>query len=168
MRKKTEKRPCFVRAQYRAVKALVDQKLAEGYSNKAIYEELFEAGRLSMSYTTFCDYVRGDGTRLHRRKNESRKRGASEMLADIADSLEIRNDVGCNLKLVYQQLVECGLTGFSYSDFFDYFRECGAYLGSDIPDDFVFFGDDGLITFYYRLESLLKDESDKAAWPKLH
>ena len=141
----------------------MEQKRAEGYSNKIIYEELFEAGCLTMSYTAFCDYVRGGGTRLHARKIEAPKRDASELLSEILDSVETRNYFGCNLKLVYQKLVECGLTGFSYSDFCDYFREVGAYYGRDIPDDFVFFGDDGLITLYYRLESLLHAESDEAA-----
>jgi len=96
-------------------------------------------------------------------KNEPPKFDTSEMLSEILDAIEIRNDFGCNLRLVYQKLVECGLIGFSYSDFCDHFRAAGAYFGNDIPDDFVFFEDDGLITFYYQLESLLDAESDKAA-----
>jgi len=163
----TRKRPCYARIEYRSVQDQVEQKLAEGHNLKMIYDALSKDGRLTMAYATFCDYVRGGGTRLHGRKNEAPKRDASELLSDILESVESRNEVGVNLKLVYQKLVECGLTGFSYSDFYDYFREAGAYPGSDIPDDFVFFEEDGLITIYYRLESLLKAESDKAAPPDL-
>ena len=158
-----KKSPGFAKVQYRAVQALVEEKRAEGYSLMLIYEALSKDGQLTMSYSTFCDYVRGGGIRLHRNPTEPPQPNTSELLSEILDSIEIRNDNGCNLKLVYQKLVECGLIGFSYSDFCDYFREAGAYQGSDIPDDFVFFEDDGLITFYYRLESLLAAESDKAA-----
>ena len=96
-------------------------------------------------------------------KNEPPKFDTSEMLSEILDAIETRNDFGCNLKLVYQKLVERGLIGFGYADFRAYFRRTGAYLGRDIPDDFVFFEDDGLITFYCRLESLLAAEANKAA-----
>ena len=158
----SKKSPCFARIQYRAVQALVEEKWAEGYSLMLIYEALSNDGQLTMSYSTFCDYVRGGGIRLQKKPSEPPQHNASELLSEILDSIEIRNDYGCNLKLVYQKLLECGLTGYSYSDFCDHFREGGGYLGSDIPDDFIFFEDDGLITFYYRLETLLKSESDKA------
>ena len=158
-----KKSACFARNQYRAVQALVEQKRAEGYSLILIYETLSENGHLTMSYSSFCDYARGGGTRLHKKPDEIAKVNASELLSEIFDAIETRNDVGCNLKLVYQKLVECGLIGFSYSDFCDCFRDAGAYQGKDISDDYVFFGEDGLIAFYYRLESLLTDESDRAA-----
>jgi len=161
MMEKTKKSPA--RIQYRAVQALVEQKRAEGYSLILIYEVLLENGYLTMSYSSFCDYVRGGGARLHKKPDETPKEDASELLSEILDAIEMRTDSGCNLKLVYQKLVECGLIGFSYSDFCDQFREAGAYLGRDIPEDYIYFEDGGLITFYYRLESLLNAESDKAA-----
>lgn len=65
MLEKTTKRRSFARIEFRAVQALVEQKLAEGYSLKLIYEELAETGKLTMGYTSFCDYVRGKGARRH-------------------------------------------------------------------------------------------------------
>jgi len=155
-------RPYYARMEYSTVQSEVEAMREHGYSVKTMYEILSKEGRLTMAYTTFCDYVRGGGTRRHGKK-EAPKPDASELLSEILDAIETRNDFGCNLRLVYQTLVERGLTGFSYSDFCDHFRTAGAYFGNDIPDDFVFFEDDGLITFYYQLESLLDAESDKAA-----
>lgn len=160
---KFKHRPYYARMEFSTVQSEVEAMRQRGYSLKIVYEILSKDGRLTMAYATFCDYVRGGGVRLHRKKNEARKPDASEMLSEILEAIETRNDFGCNLKLVYQKLVERGLIGFGYADFCDYFRQAGAYLGRDIPDDFVFFEDDGLITFYYRLESLLKTELDKAA-----
>ena len=67
------KRPSFARVQYRAVQPLVEQKLAEGYSIRLIYEELTGSGSLTMGYTSFCDYIRGKGVRQHGRKKPDPK-----------------------------------------------------------------------------------------------
>lgn len=158
-----EKRPCYARVEYRAAQADIESGLEQGYSIKVIYEELLKAGRLTMAYKTFCDYVRGGGNRVHGKKKEPPKRDATEMLSEIMESIERRTDSGIDLKSVYQKLTEWGIIGFSYSDFCDYFRAAGAYFGKDISDNFVFFEDDGLITFYYRLASLFEAEADSAA-----
>ncbi|MDR1044210.1 MAG: TraK family protein [Candidatus Adiutrix sp.] len=158
-----KKRPYCARTEYRAAQSDIEARLERGYSLKLVYEDLLKAGRLTMAYPTFCDYVRGGGTRLHRRKNETTTApDPAELLSEIMDSIKPRIDSGLNLKSVYQKMAEHGIIGFSYSDFCDYFRGAGGYLGRDIPDDFVFFEDDGLITFYYRLASLFDSESDSA------
>lgn len=67
--KKPNKRPFYARIEYRTVKSLVEQKLAEGYSKQLIYEELKGDGRVTMSYTSFCDYIRGNGDLQHGKKS---------------------------------------------------------------------------------------------------
>lgn len=51
------------RVEYRAVQAEVESKLAAGHRALPIYRELAGAGRLTISYSTFCAYVRGQGER---------------------------------------------------------------------------------------------------------
>ncbi|GHV56201.1 hypothetical protein FACS189460_0550 [Deltaproteobacteria bacterium] len=65
-------RPGQARIEFRAVQEVVKEKLAAGYTQTMIYEELSAAGRLTVSYSAFCDYVRGGGQRLHRRRQKSR------------------------------------------------------------------------------------------------
>jgi hypothetical protein len=83
MKENKNQRPSFARIEFRAVQALVEQRLAEGYSIKLIFEELAEAGRLTMGYTSFCDYIRGGGVRRHgpdknaQKKPPTSNRGAS-------------------------------------------------------------------------------------------
>lgn len=54
------------RAEYRVIQEEVEKKLDEGYSKRMVYDQLAAAGRLTMSYSSFCDYARGRGERLHR------------------------------------------------------------------------------------------------------
>ncbi|UQZ88461.1 conjugal transfer protein TraK [Deltaproteobacteria bacterium Smac51] len=68
MSEASKKRLSFARIEYRAVKTFVEQRLEEGYSLKLIFEELTESGQVTMSYTAFCDYVRGCGSRVHGKK----------------------------------------------------------------------------------------------------
>ncbi len=63
-------RPYQARIEYRAVQTGVEEKLKAGYSKIKIYEELVAAGKLSISYSAFCDYVRGGGTRKHGQKKK--------------------------------------------------------------------------------------------------
>ncbi len=63
-------RPYQARIEYRAVQAVVEEKLKAGYSKIKIYEELVAVGKLSISYSAFCDYVRGGGTRKHGQKKK--------------------------------------------------------------------------------------------------
>lgn len=51
------------RVEYRAVQAEVESRLAAGHRALPIYRELTGAGRLTISYSTFCAYVRGQGER---------------------------------------------------------------------------------------------------------
>jgi len=56
------------RVEYRACRKEVEEKLAAGYSSIMIYEGLAAASRLTVSYSAFCDYVRGEGRRIHNRR----------------------------------------------------------------------------------------------------
>ncbi len=59
---------CDSRAKFRLVQQEVEAKLAAGHRIRHIYNELLESGRISMSYSTFTDYIRGKGERLHSSK----------------------------------------------------------------------------------------------------
>ena len=76
------KRHGQARIEFRACKKEVEEKAAAGYSNIMIYEELAAAGKLSISYSAFCDYVRGEGQRLH-----SRRKSALERLRKSGNNL---------------------------------------------------------------------------------
>jgi len=65
---RSRKRHGQARIEYRACQKEVEEKVAAGYSNIMIYEELTAAGRLTTSYSAFCDYVRGEGQRIHSRR----------------------------------------------------------------------------------------------------
>jgi hypothetical protein len=56
------------RVEYYAVREEVEKKLAAGHRVRPIYEELAAAGRLTISYSSFCAYVRGQGQRANGRK----------------------------------------------------------------------------------------------------
>ena len=60
----------YSRVEYRAVQKEVEEKLAAGFRIRQIYEELTQAGKITISYTSFCDYVRGQGERQHSRKKQ--------------------------------------------------------------------------------------------------
>lgn len=81
---KIDKRLYYARIQYRAVQRKVEAMLEQGYSLKLIFEELSESGSLSMSYTTFCDYVRGKGVRKHGRKKTVGQAGSKNHSAQAA------------------------------------------------------------------------------------
>ena len=51
------------RVEYRAVQAEVERMLDQGHTVKAVFEEMSQSGRLTISYNTFCEYVRGGGRR---------------------------------------------------------------------------------------------------------
>jgi hypothetical protein len=67
MSEKIRKRASLAKVAYRKVQAEVEGKLAEGFSLRIVYEDLTAAGRLDIGYSTFCDYVRGQGERLHKK-----------------------------------------------------------------------------------------------------
>lgn len=82
----TINRAGFARIEYRAVQALVERKLAEGFTVKLIHENLTADGSLTMGYKTFCDYVRGGGKRLHGRKKDAQKKTPNQTKASSASS----------------------------------------------------------------------------------
>jgi len=59
------------RVQYRLVKEEVEEMLTAGRRALPIYRDLVAAGKLNISYSTFCDYVRGNGERRHRKKKKT-------------------------------------------------------------------------------------------------
>lgn len=61
-------RPYAARIEYFACRENVEDMLAKGYSARMAYEAMKEQGRVTCSYSAFCDYVRGGGKRLHSRK----------------------------------------------------------------------------------------------------
>lgn len=68
-----ERKPKYMaRVEYRQHQERIEKRLAEGYSQRLVYDELTREGLLSMSYSAFCDYVRGGGQRLHGRPKKGR------------------------------------------------------------------------------------------------
>lgn len=55
------------RVEFRAVQDEVVRLMAEGYRIKAIFDRLSGEGRLTVCYTTFCDYIRGGGERIRKK-----------------------------------------------------------------------------------------------------
>ena len=55
------------KVEYLAVKDQVEALLTKGYTVKDVYNHMREAGRIHVSYSAFCDYVRGQGQRRMRR-----------------------------------------------------------------------------------------------------
>jgi hypothetical protein len=53
------------RVEYCACREEVEAMLAKGYSVRMVYEHFQEQGRITCSYSAFCDYVRGQGKRKH-------------------------------------------------------------------------------------------------------
>ncbi len=62
------RRMYLARVEYHAVQEEVEKKLAAGYRARQVYEGLVAAGRLTISYSSFCAYVRGQGQRVRGRK----------------------------------------------------------------------------------------------------
>jgi len=119
------KYPGFAKLEYQALRPEIEDLLeqCDGCVMHA-YKELLKAGRLTMSYGTFRDYVRGDGFSVSRRKTPPKP----EPLKPLDDVSELDldgpgTDFGYDLKSVHQTLVEIGVVGFGYSDFCDYFSE---------------------------------------------
>lgn len=65
MSEKIRKKPYEARVEYRAVREEVEKLLEAGHSIHGVYERLTAAGRLTICYSAFCDYVRGQGERRH-------------------------------------------------------------------------------------------------------
>ena len=65
--------PGAARVEYYACREEVETMLAKGYSARMAYEAMKEQGRVSCSYSAFCDYVRGGGKRLHSKRGRRPK-----------------------------------------------------------------------------------------------
>ena len=57
--------PGAARVEYFACREDVEAMLAKGYTARMVYEHMQEQGRMTCSYSAFCDYVRGQGKRKH-------------------------------------------------------------------------------------------------------
>jgi hypothetical protein len=68
---RSRKRHGQARIEYRANRKEIEERVAAGYSNIMIYEELAAIGKLTVSYSAFCDYIRGEGQRIHSRRRKS-------------------------------------------------------------------------------------------------
>ena len=62
------------RVEYISVQPEVERMLELGHSCKAIFEEMSRSGRITISYSTFCDYVRGGGRRFRNSELHIRNR----------------------------------------------------------------------------------------------
>lgn len=72
LKPEAQPKPRTAKVEYLASKELIENRLKAGYTVRMIYEELTEGGKLSISYSAFCDYVRGGGVRQHGRKKKLR------------------------------------------------------------------------------------------------
>ncbi|EFL86094.1 hypothetical protein HMPREF0326_01797 [Desulfovibrio sp. 3_1_syn3] len=57
--------PGAARVEYFACREEVESMQTQGYTVRSIYEHLKGQGRVTCSYSAFCDYVRGGGKRKH-------------------------------------------------------------------------------------------------------
>ncbi len=69
----TPRKAYTARAEYFACRGDVEIMLQQGYSIRMAYERMKEENRITCSYSAFCDYVRGNGNRLHSRKKGAQK-----------------------------------------------------------------------------------------------
>ena len=67
--------PGAARVEYYACRADVEAMLALGHTARAVYEYMKEQGRVTCSYSAFCDYVRGGGKRKHSKGGRKPARG---------------------------------------------------------------------------------------------
>lgn len=65
--------PGAARVEYYACREDVEAMLAKGYNAKNAYDAMKEQGRVTCSYSAFCDYVRGGGKRLHSKRGRRLK-----------------------------------------------------------------------------------------------
>lgn len=62
----------------------VEAMIANGYSVRLAYEAMKEQSRVTCGYSAFCDYVRGNGKRLHsngkRKGQKALRRGGGPII----------------------------------------------------------------------------------------
>ena len=57
--------PGAARVEYYACREDVEAMIAQGYTARFVYDHMKKRGRVTCSYSAFCDYVRGGGKRQH-------------------------------------------------------------------------------------------------------
>lgn len=62
--------PGAARVEYFACREDVENMQAQGYPVSYIHKHLKGQGRVTCSYSAFCDYVRGGGKRKHSKKKK--------------------------------------------------------------------------------------------------
>ena len=60
----------IARVEYLACREAIEDLHNQGYSARAIHTHLTEQGRITCSYSAFCDYLRGEGKRIHSKKKD--------------------------------------------------------------------------------------------------
>lgn len=63
--------PGAARVEYYACREDVEAMIAQGYTARYIYDHMKKRGRVTCSYSAFCDYVRGGGKRQHSKNKKS-------------------------------------------------------------------------------------------------
>jgi len=125
---KSKKSQGFARREYQSVQPEIMPLLEKGGLRFA-YKKLLTAGRLSMAYATFCEYVRGDAAlAAYRKKKQLSRPNPPDLPDEFLDFDELafddlEPDFRYDLKSVHQDLTELGVVGFGYSDFRDYFSD---------------------------------------------
>ena len=66
-------RPGSARVEYLACKEEVIALLAQGYTVSIVYKHMKTQGRVTCSYSAFCDYVRGGDKRKHSKGENKRQ-----------------------------------------------------------------------------------------------
>ena len=69
--------PGTARVEYIAHREEAETMFDKGYSVQMVYEHLRERHSITCSYSAFCDYVRGQGKRLHSRKQRTAQNNAT-------------------------------------------------------------------------------------------
>lgn len=63
--------PGAARVEYYACREDVEAMIAQGYTARYVYDHMKKRGRVTCSYSAFCDYVRGGGKRQHSKKKSA-------------------------------------------------------------------------------------------------
>lgn len=158
---KNSKRRCYARIEYRAAQQEIEARLEQGYSLSIVYDELCKAGCLTMAYTTFCDYVRGGGRRVHGKPKGGPKPPPLELALNIMAPVEARVDCGYNLRQIYQGLVNSGVEVIDYPAFYDFVHNGEKLRVNQVMgEDYLFVDKGSLLQLLEKLASFFEAESD--------
>ena len=129
---KSKKRSGFAGREYRAAELEIEALLKRNNSVMYAYRQLLKAGRLTMAYQTFCQYVRSNGFPTRRKKKKASEPELSDPTRALMDLKELDPDgpgdhFGYDPQAVYQNLAGLGIVDSGYSDFSDYFQDSEIY-----------------------------------------